>query len=153
MHLITCVLVMAESKNDAESIVRNFVEERIGERGIFDYGDIDEERESQLLSEVRDDLIKCMEHPEAELALALSEFDKYRAMGEAYTGIMGYNAKRIGQILQQDFTDTMPFFNMEEYDWSLPKHDEDGVDKAKSLRGMEKDVSLKWYAVPIDLHF
>ena len=153
MHLITYILTIAESKEDAENNVRGFVEDRIGERNIFDYGDVDEEKDVCLLSEVREQLITWMKEPEAELSRALSDFDTYRTMGEGYRGSMGWNACRIGEILTQDFTDVMPFYNMEECDWSLPEHDEDGVAKAMAAREMDADRSIKWYAVPVDLHF
>jgi len=96
-----------------------------------------------------------MEYPETKLKEAFTEFDKNRALGDDYRGATGYQARRIADILCQEFTDTMPFYNQQELDWSLPQHDEDGIREAMIAReaDTQADCPLKWYAVPVDLHF
>ena len=154
MHLHIYVLTIAESKDDAESNVRSFVEDRVGEGRWFDYGDVDDEKEVVLLSEVRNELIEAMEHPKNQLKMAFAEFDKYRTLGiEEHGGALGYQARRISEILCQEFTDSMPFFNMEEYSWLLPENDDDGTAVHSAARESDANITLKWYAVPVDLHF
>ena len=155
MHLQTYILTIAESKEDAEGNVRGFVEDRVGDGRWFDYGDVDGQREVNLLSEIREELLESMEYPETELKEAFAEFDKNRALGDDYRGSTGYQARRIAGILCQEFTDAMPFYNSEELDWSLPQHDDDGVKKYMAAReaDTQSDCQFKWYAVPVDLHF
>ena len=153
MHLHTYVLTIAESKGDAEGNVSIFVEDKVGEGRCFDYGYVDYAMEVKLLSEVRNELIEAMEYPEKQLKMAFAEFDKYRALGDENRDAFGYQARRISEICCQEFADSMPFFNMEEYSWLLPENDQDGIAVYSAAKEADANISLKWYAVPVDLHF
>jgi hypothetical protein len=138
-HLHIYVLTLAENEEDAISNARICIEDEVGEKQWFDYGDVDigNGRKVLLLSEVRAELVEAMEYPEAELKKALDNFDKYRANGE--TGAMGYQAWRIHEICSQIFCEIMPFWNMEIGDWTMPEDN--------------PDDGTNWYAVPVDLHY
>lgn len=154
MHLHAYILAKGNDAEDAESIVRCFIEEQVGESRWFDYGDIDETPGVRTLPlyAVRKELKSSLEYVyNVTLQKFLEMFDKARVkipedgktLYDSNTSDLGYPASRITAICYQEFKDDMPFFNREDYSWLLPGEDEDGLDKDGQA----------WYAVPVDLHF
>ena len=142
MHLNSYILTLAEDESEAIGNARGCVEDYVGEKQWFDYGDVDVDGDRKVVKifEIRATLVKYMEYSERELENALKYFDENRAMGER--GAMGYQASRIHAVCSQSFTSLMPFWNMESGDWQLPEDDD-----------FHDEHGRMWYAVPIDLHF
>ena len=152
MHLHIYILAKGEDADDAESDVRCFIEDQVGEGKWFDYGGLDETPGVRTLPlyAVRDELQRKLEYVyNVELKNALEQFDAARENVDAEkplfgsdVGALSYPAYRIANICYQEFRDEMPFFNHQDYSWHLPETDEDGLD----------DNGQTWYAVPVDLH-
>jgi len=153
MHLHVYVLAKGEDSDDAESNVRCFIEDQVGEGKLFDYGGLDETPGAKtfLLYTVRKKLQKSLEKVyNVTLLKYLEMFDKdlkkiksgNKPLFESNTTSIGFPSSHIANICYQEFCEEMPFFNREECSWLLPGENEDGVD----------EDGLAWYAVPVDLH-
>jgi len=140
MHYLTYILTLTKDEGEAEANADGCLYDNTGDGHWFDYGNIDVERATAKLSDVRPKLIANIERCENELSNALKLFDKCRA-GNDITS-MGYHASVIAAICLKEFKDSMPFWNMETNDWHLPA-DDISID----------ELGKCWYAVPVDLHF
>jgi len=153
MHLHIYVLTKGDGAEDAESDVRCFIDDQVGEGKWFDYGGLDDTPGVRTLPlyVVRKELQRNLEYVyNVELKKALEQFDEARKtvdtekpLFNADIGAIGFPASRIADICYQEFKDVMPFFNRQDFSWLLPGEDEDGLD----------DAEYAWYAVPVDLHF
>jgi hypothetical protein len=138
MHLHCNFITLAESVGDAKSNVNCFIDEYAG-RYFFDYGGLEEPDEPVvLLDEIREQL----EADKAEVDKLLPKIEEEIKVCKikGHKSMEGYHHKRYGRILDEDLTSDMPFFNIENWDWSLP------------VEVPEESESNNWYAVRVDLH-
>ena len=138
MHIHVYIITLAEDVEDAKSNVSSWIDE-YADREFFDWGGLEEPDDVVLLSEIIGELEKEKEEadkriPYYEEKIAVSKAQKSRSM-------TGFYYKQLGMILCENPTDDMPFFNIEQWDWSLP------TEVPKKAAGMN------WYAVKADLHY
>jgi hypothetical protein len=138
MHLHCNIITLAESVEDAKSNVEIWIDDNSG-RELFDYGGLEEPEKVVLLNEVRKDLEEAKADVDKLLPIIEGDIAKYKISGDR--GWQGYYHKRLGRILSEDMTDDMPFFNITNWDWSLPTEVPDD------------QKGCNWYAVRVDLHF
>jgi len=143
MHLHCYMITLAESAEDAKSTVEDWIEEHF-EREFYDYGGLEKGEEVVLLSEIRERL----EAEKAEEVNRLipeieNEIQKWKESGNR--SMEGYSYVRYGNVLQESFCPDMPFFNINDWDWSLPEF----VPKDCG----DPESQYDWYAVKVDLHF
>lgn len=138
MHLHCYIITLAMDAEDAKGNVRHWIDDYAG-REFFDYGGIAEPEKVVLVNEVREELETSKEDTERLLPIIENDFIKYKANGDR--GWEGYCHKRYGQILSEDLMIDMPFFNIYNWDWSIPS------DVPNKTEGSH------WYAVMADLHF
>jgi hypothetical protein len=139
MHLHVNIITLAVNEEDARSNVRCWIDEYAG-REFFDWGGLEEPDEKVvLLSEIMDRLEK--EKVAVDTIIPDIEKDIKRHKENGDKGAEGFCHKRLGAILLEDPTDDMPFFNIENWDWSLP------------TEIPEEREYCNWYAVMADLHF
>lgn len=138
MHLHVNIITLAEDSEEAKSNVEAWIGEYSG-REFFDWGDLEEGEKVVPLDEIRDEL----EKHKKEVIETLKELDKniqhHKETGES--GAEGYLHRRYADIQLENTTDEMPFFNIENWDWSLPTEVPNDM----------KDC--QWFAVMADLHF
>jgi len=138
MHLYVDIITLAESVEDAKSNVRCWIND-YADKEFFDWGDLEDGEKVVLLDEARD----ALEKQKAKVNERLQELDKgiqnYKETGDR--GAEGYLHKLYADILLENVTDEMPFFNIENWDWSLP------------VEVPEESKGFNWYAVRVDLHF
>ena len=142
MHIHTYFLTLAEDADEAKSNVESFIEDRF-EKEFFDYGGLEETEESKLVSSVNDvciDLRESKFFTENDLLESIrKEIEQWKASGNRT--MEGYAHKRYGEILMESFCADMPFFNIENWDWSIP------------TKVPEEAEGCQWFAVKVDLHY
>jgi len=137
-HLHCYMITLAEDAEDAKSNVRCWIEDRF-EKEFFDYGGLEDGEEVVLLSEIRESLeITKVRVTEERLAEIEKDIQKWKDINRA---MLGFSYVRYGNVFQEGFCSDMPFFNIEDWDWSLP------TDAPK------KAGKSEWYAVRVDLHY
>jgi len=119
MHLVADLIALAQNADDAKQIIENWIEER-GDREFFEFGGLDESASPCLLSEIRDELAgykkEVFDKRLSEYKGKLRDYEKLRNAKE-----QGYYHHKIGDILGEFFCAEMPFFNTEDWNWSLPQ--------------------------------
>jgi hypothetical protein len=139
MHIHTWFLTLAEDAEDAKSTVSGWIDEHF-EREFYDYGGLEEGERVSLVSEVIKELNESREYTENEILPEVKrDIEKYNKDGNR--SMEGYCYVRYGNILQESFCPDMPYFNIAEWDWSIPT---EVPDSAKDCQ---------WFAVRVDLHF
>lgn len=142
MHMHVYIITLAENAETAKSSVRSWLDD-YADREFFDYGGLEEPEKVVLVSEARDDLEAAKAETERLLPIIENDISEYKKLGNR--GMEGYSHVRYGNILNQSCTSDMPFFNMEDWDWSIPE-------KIPCFEGKELE-GMNWYAVMADLHF
>jgi len=138
MHLHVNLIVLAESIDDAKTEVESWIEEHSG-REFYDYGGLKEPEEAVLLNEISESMEEAKAEMENLLPIIEADIEQYKKSGNRFGE--GYGHKRYGSILTEDFTEDMPFFNIENWNWSLP------------TEIPEDREGCNWYAVMADFHF
>ena len=139
MHLHTYFIALAESAEDAKSNVEGWIGDHF-EREFYDYGGLEEGEGVFLVSEVVKELNASMEYTQNEIMPeVIKDIEKYKKAGDR--GMEGYSHVRYGNILQESFCPDMPFFNIDEWDWSIP------------TEVPENAKDCQYFAVRVDLHF
>jgi hypothetical protein len=118
MHLHVYIITLAKDAEDAKSKVSCWLDE-YAEREFYDYAGIDEPETSLLLKDVPTGELEDARY-ESERLLPIIEGDiaQYKATGSR--GMEGYSHIRYGHILNENLCSDMPYFNMENWDWSVP---------------------------------
>ena len=138
MHLHVNFITLAENAEEAKSNVESWIGEHSNGE-YFDYGGLEDPEEVVLLNEIREKLKVAKDETQKLLPVIDADIERYKKSGSRF--LEGCNYMRYGRILLEYPSDDMPFFNIENYDWSLPTevpNDYEGCD---------------WYAVMVDLHF
>jgi hypothetical protein len=117
MHLHVNFITLAENEGDAKSNVRCFIDD-YASREFFDYGGLVEPEEVVLLNEIRERLAEDKAEVDNLLPVIEHDIQTYKEAGNR--GWQGFCHKRYGEILSEGLTSDMPFFNIEDWDWSLP---------------------------------
>jgi hypothetical protein len=139
MYLHVYIFTLAEDDEDAKSKVSSWLDD-YADREFYDYAGREEPEKSMLLKEVpASELEDALYETERLLPIIEGDIAQHKASGNR--GMEGYSHIRYGHILNQSLCSDMPYFNMENWDWSVP-------DKVP-----ETAVGSDWYAVKADLHF
>jgi hypothetical protein len=143
MHLHCNFITLAENEEDAKSNVCYWIDD-YANKEFFDYGGLESSEEYAgeevvLLDEIRERLAEDKAEVDNLLPLIEHDIQTYKEAGNRKW--LGFCHKRYGRILDEDLTSDMPFFNIENWDWSLP------------VEVPEEAKSNNWYAVRVDLHF
>jgi len=141
MHLHCYMITLAESAEDAKTEVEIWLEDHAG-REFYDYADLEEPANVVLVSQVRQELEELKAEKEKLLPVIEAEIDGYKKAGNR--GMEGYAHKRYGAVLDEDPSYDMPFFNLSNWDWSIPTE----VPKGDGI-----PENSDWYAVMVDFHF
>jgi len=139
MHLHIYLITLAEDEGEATSNVSCFIDDHF-EKEFYDYGGLEEPEKVVLLDEVRENLAKEKEEWINEMIPKI-ENDMILYKEKGFRDQEGYAHKRYGDILCESFCPDMPFFNIDNWDWSLP------------MEIPEEAKNQKWFAVMVDLHF
>ena len=134
VYLITLALDAEDAKSEAEAWIGHHTLEE-----FFDYGSVEEPEDIVLVSSIRKDLEEGRAEAEERLPGIERQIGMFKASGDR--SMEGYCHKRYARILQEDPCEDMPYFNIENWDWSLP------------TIVPEKAKGKDWYAVRVDLHF
>jgi len=138
MHLHTDIITLAEDAEDAKSTVSGWIDDHF-EKEFYDYGGLEEGEGVALVSDVVKELEEAKKYPEQQLIEIQKDIEKYKEAGNR--GMEGFSHIRYGNILQESFCSDMPFFNIENWDWSIP------------TEVPENSEGCQWFAVRVDLHF
>jgi hypothetical protein len=139
MHLSVYVFTLAEDFEDAEGRVHRWVDECDGKE-FFDYAEIECPGASVLLEEIPVHELRDVWGGTAQrLSMVEAEIARCKASGDRKKeGLLHF---RYGDILMENPCSDMPFFNMEDWDWSVPN----------KVPGAS--AGKKWYAVKVDFHY
>ena len=139
-HLSVYIITLAADAEDAKSEVESWLDD-YANREFFDYGSIEEPEKVVLLSEIRKELEEKKAEAESALPSIEIEIQRYKESGNRR--MEGFSHKRYGAVLDEDLCSDMPFFNIENWDWSIPT-------EIPTLNGDTE--GMEWYAVMVDLH-
>jgi hypothetical protein len=138
MSLQAYVFTLAESFDDADGRVHSWIDECDG-REFFDYAELVCPGASVLLEEIPvNELRGAWDETEQRLSTIAAEISQSKASGDRKKE--GFLHFRYGNILMENPCSDMPFFNMEDWDWSVPNK----VPRASAGK--------KWYAVKVDFY-
>jgi hypothetical protein len=138
-HLSVYIITLADDAEDAKSKAINWMEDYYANREFFDYGVLEKPETVHLVKDITLELEKL----KVDAFQPLPDIEKQieRCKAEKNRISEGYYHIRYGNILSEECCSDMPFFNISEWDWSIPTEvpeDADGRD---------------WYAVMVDLHY
>jgi hypothetical protein len=140
MHVSVYLFTLAENKEDARSNVRCWLDDYC-EREFYDYAGLDDRNIAKPLSAIpREEFDSALDDTMRFLPIIENDIRQYKESGSM--GMEGYAHKRYGEILMESLTADMPYFNMEYWDWEVPK----GVPK-------EAGEGVEWWAVMADFHY
>jgi len=132
MHFNPILLVHAENLEDAKSSARCFCDNECGEHSYFEYGSIVEDKDTEWnkpVSEVWDKLPPDTHIEDALRFLKMAEGE----LAEKNYGQAGYYYSQAGDLLNENFCDEYPVFNIQYNDYS--RVNEEG-----------------WFAIEADIH-
>jgi hypothetical protein len=139
MHLHVYIFTLAENAEDAKSKVSSWLED-YADREFYDYAGLEEPEKAMLLKDVpASELEDARYATERLLPIIEGDIAQYKASGNL--GMEGYSHIRYGHILNENLCPDMPYFNMENWDWSIP-------DKVP-----ETATGSDWYAARVDFHY
>jgi len=136
MHILVFLLTLAENEKEALSKARNWIDNNAGKE-FFDYGELVSD-EAVLVDTIKEELKAKKEKALNELSFIEQDISMYIKQGDRKGE--GWSHVRYGKILLEHPTSDMPFYNIEECDWSIP-----------TVTWTDTDVG-NWYAVNVDLH-
>jgi len=142
-HMSVYLITLAEDAEDAKSEARIWLDE-YANREFFDYGNLEEPEKVVLVSEIRDELVKEKQRTLLLLPGIESNIARWKVYDDR--SMEGYEHIRYGQILCESVCCDMPFFNITNWDWSIPT--EVPQEDAWSV----KITGKEWWAVRVDLH-
>jgi hypothetical protein len=137
MRLQVYLITLAKNAGEAKSEVEMWIGDH-ADRYFYDYGELEKPEKAVLVSTIRGELEKAKAETEAQLPIIEKNIMKHKITGDR--GMEGYYHKQYGEILTEGLTGDMPFFNITEWDWSLP------AEIPEDRKG------CRWYAVRADLH-
>ena len=137
MHLHVYLITLATDTEDARLEAETWIGHHNGE--FFDYGSVEDPGRVVLVSSIRKELEEGRAEAEKRLPVIERQIGMFKASGDR--DMEGYCHKRYARILQEDTCEDMPYFNIENWDWSLP------------TEVPEKANGRDWYAVWVDLHY
>jgi len=139
MHIHTYFITLAENKEDAESNVVNWIDDHY-DKEFYDYGGLDEGETTFLLQDVLNTLKESRDYTEnVILPAVIEDMEHYKETGNR--SLEGYSHIRYGNILSEDFCADMPYFNIDDWYWTIPS------EVPKEAEGCQ------WYAIKVDLHY
>ena len=137
MHMNVFIITLAEDAEDALSEVESWIDE-YADREFFDYGSVIKPEQVRLVKDIAEELEKYKAITETYLPDIEKQIEQCKAEGSR--GGEGYHHIRYGRILCEWCCYEMPFFNITDWDWSIPTKVPDHAE------------GRDWYAVYVDLH-
>jgi hypothetical protein len=138
MNLCAYVFTLADNAEDAKWKVERWMEENEGNE-FYDFADFEDPSTPLLIGDVPvHELKEAWERVEKQLPIIEGDIARYKASGDRL--MEGYSHIRYGNILNENLCSDMPYFNMEDWDWSVPN------------KTIGREGSL-WYAVEVVFHY